>query len=212
MKSTQQTRTLATRSMIVGGIVLAALSVVTFLGIKVVFSRPDRNNELMMVFVAIISLSILILPGLSLLYGKRLYSTPSRKNIKGTVGGLSVIVCFFAIAGVTRLLAPDMEGSYTCFLVTLVTLPVYAKISKLLIVNFLGEQPLPGEFIGPGIIGILSFQLWSVLSTFTMKTLESDSLLLTFGPIFVAYAFYYTALRLRPQPRVEASKLSAENS
>lgn len=186
--------------MAVGLLLLVAFTCLLIFGIKASLTKAEPDDFFLLIVAGLVLTPILIPLAMATIYGKRLFASPSKKNIKGAVGGLSAIGSFFVIALAQKEFLPDLEGAYTILLISIVAVPTYSSISKFLIDRFLDEPAIPGEFIGPGIIGILAFLLWGALSTFAQKNLEPDLITVAFIPIIVAYVFFYIALRMRPQP------------
>lgn len=199
MKSSKPIRVVAFVSISIG--LLALYFVADILVSHIVRSLKLESSLRFLSGIGLLFLSpLLIPPSMALIYGVRLYLTPSKAAIKGAIGGLTLIGFFLLFGFTQRLFHLEIEGNHVFLLMAVIALPVYASISKYLIVTLLVEPIVRGEFVGRRIKGLIAIQVGFAFYSIMKDQLMNGPSWLAFTPISVASFAYYIFLGIRPKP------------
>ena len=146
------------------------------------------------------------LPGIVALYfGIRLIKATTKRNIKGSVGGCSIIFVFLLFGVIFQYIAKFIHiANIIPFLfATLLVLPLYVYLSRFLMIKE-NLTPVRGEFIGKGIVLIISCQIWlasNQLINYFIPLKHGSEIredkwmsVSVFGSIFIAILFYKSAM------------------
>ncbi|MFA6101482.1 MAG: hypothetical protein WCV67_01450 [Victivallaceae bacterium] len=201
-------------SLLIGGGLFLALAILPLLRFLMM------GKESMDYFLPIITLPVNIPGCLAVYFGFRLIKEKNKRNIKGSVGALAVM----AVLLLSVLFASIMPNSIgdldvkhgfmlSLLLATITVIPVYILISRFLMIRE-GLTPKPkGEFVGKGIILIISWQIW-LAGAQIAKTYEPKErwgiifALCLFVPIIIAYTFYKVSMRLLREDKTEQAASS----
>jgi hypothetical protein len=138
-------------------------------------------------------------------FGFRLCRAITKRNIKGAVGAIAALAVLPALSLFPE--KPNDRGvTLAFFLVTLIAILLYAGLSRLLM-NKAGLIPSRGEFIGKGIVLLVSVMIWLAIANAVRKfapgreaydhPFENPWLWVeNFGSILIAWTFYKIAMRI----------------
>ena len=162
----------------------------------------------------IICLLVFALPGiLAIYFGFRLIRQKSKKNIKRAVGALAVFgaFLFFPILNPYWEYLKEIPDLLLLLVGSFIMIPVYVAISKFLMKKE-GLIPEQGEFIGKGIVGLVSWVLClACFQLFTQNKIPDDNLdkpwqaILSLSPIIIAFVFYRICIRIIEKRNVKSS-------
>jgi len=155
-----------------------------------------------------IMLPMMAIPGiLTAYYGSRLLREKSKKNIKHTVGAFAFFGALFLGSWVGSFFGgPEkFTGQISLLFGSLCAIPCYLLVSKKLILGE-GLVPTKGEFVGRRLIGLLTFQVWFVLTSLIDEFAPVEpgysyvketpwEFVGFFGPFLGAWVFYKLAMR-----------------
>lgn len=161
-------------------------------------------------FLLLLLLPPISVPGpLAIYNGYKLIQHVSKQSIRRAVGFGSFFACLFSVSAIAEWLPEDVyeQGIGLFFLgTTILAILLYVWLSKILMARA-GLLPEKGEFVGKGILTILTIELWVALSSlvdFYAPTKEGYQhikespweLLGTFGSILFAWICYKLAVKL----------------
>ena len=167
---------------------------------------------------SIIILPMMAIPGVFAAYfGYRLAKEENKTNIKGSVGALAIFGVLCLPPFVEPSLPNYIASTLSFLLATAVVIPVYIFVSRFLMIQA-GLKPKPkGEFVGKGILLILSWQIWDVVWRIfdAYAPIKKGSLYIKeepwgilgfIGSIIIACLFYKVSMRF-----IEKDKAEPEN-
>lgn len=113
-------------------------------------------------------IAILMIPGIMALYnGTGLLREVTKNRIKRSAGSLCIIAVCLTINYINKLFFSDrFEDNFamlSVLIATIIIIPVYILISKKIIKSEKMEVISKGEFIGKGILTLLSWEIWLAL-------------------------------------------------
>ena len=168
------------------------------------------------IIISLLMLPLLSVPGaFAVFYGLKMFKTPDQTNITRSIG---VFVYFAAgfLATEASLLVDEKHSNslygVTLIVVSLALLPVYVKLSGILM-RWAGLSANSlSDFFGHPSAVLLSIGVWSALNGITVMFYPSTELdpgilssIVVFGPVLVAIVFYKLFVRsvgigyVRPQ-------------
>ncbi|MDB4746196.1 hypothetical protein OAH36_02415 [Verrucomicrobia bacterium] len=199
MKASKSIRAVAIASISIGASVLLVVADILVSNIVGIFNIVEGLSFLS--GIALLFLSPLLIPPLmALVYGVQLYRAPNKAAVKGAIAGLTLIGFFLLFGFSQRLFELEIEGNYIFLLMAITTVPVYAVISKHLIVSLLAEPIVRGEFVGKRLRGLIAILVGLAFYSMMKGQIINGPSWLAFAPIFVASFAYYIFLGIRPEP------------
>jgi hypothetical protein len=174
--------------------------------VRILFRADNSPGDIFFGFMML----MMAIPGMILATsGFRLFRATTTGNIKGVVGTLAVIGVFILLPIVSNALEDRFGLNETVYNlpVALIAIAFYVALSKFLM-SKAGLTPHEDEFIGRGIILLVSFLIYLSGSALTLPYIFeinngpgifpdhfTSISLLTFGPILAAVLFFWGSMR-----------------
>lgn len=166
-----------------------------------------------------LSFIIFTIPGcLAACFGFCLIKEKNKKNIKGCVGLLSIVAVLLLSTSIEWRVLPELSF----LIMTIAVILIYIPASRFLMFREGLTPKSKGEFVGKGIILIISWQIWlagvQIAKVYGPKSFEATPLftlnaflvdgLNVFGPIIIAWVFYKISMRVIKEDKAEQSESS----
>jgi hypothetical protein len=133
---------------------------------------------------------MMIIPGaMAFCFGVGLLREVTKERIKGSVGALAVFGAFWAAVYIDKLL-PERSNMLSLLLGAIVMIGAYVWISVLLFKSEKFKISGKKDFIGTGILTLLSFLIWLSLNEMLEQYYDEAALLGFLAPILIAWLFY----------------------
>lgn len=200
MNTGKSLRTLAIVSVLIG-VLFLSLVISMVVSVETLATDSDRGHKVLPLIGALIIAPTGIPPLMATIYGIRLFRSPSKAAVKGTIGGLSILGSSVIVLSIQRFFTLKIEGNFTFFLVAILALPIYVYSAKFVITRFLELPLVPGEFVGRGIKGLISIQTGLAYSSLIMDKMSDGPPWLPLTPFLVGSLCYYILLGFGTGPR-----------
>ena len=180
------------------------------------FHLFTEQNELTDSMIALPITVLFAVPGIFTLYfGIRLIKAKTKQNIKGAVGGCAIMLALLLCGSIFEALGEFIKtvSVIPLFIFTLFVIPLYIYVSKFLMIKE-NLTPVKGEFIGKGIVLIISWQIWlaaNQLVNYFAPVKKGTNIkeepwmgVGVLGSIFIAVLFYKSVMFILNKRNLEA--------
>jgi len=211
MKKTNISAKFGVCELLIGGcaILIGCLSIFMMF-IHPLFGKKTLPDYL---FLTIILLIMVFPVGFAAYFWFRLIKKKTKRNIKVSVGLITIFAVSILNGVVETLGLSNHIGLWSRYLLmTITVLLIYIPVSKFLMLRE-GLIPKPkGEFVGKGIITILAWQIWLVGSeiaeaylpkNLTAKPWNISDISGLIAPIIIACVFYKVAVKFIQKDKTE---------
>lgn len=146
---------------------------------------------------------MMIIPGaMAFCYGIGILRKVTKERIKGSVGALAIFGAFWTAVYVDKLL-PERSNMLSLLIGAVIMLGAYIGISNLLFKSEKMQISGKEDFIGSGILTLLSFLIWLSLNELLERYYDEAGLLGFLAPVLIAWLFYKMASKALVSQKVD---------